>query len=319
VEKGADTTAWKENHEAFRRIWLFKSFITMSPDANNIVPDSKIPPLNADLMNLYNRIKDLYVQLGHEQRELQVAQRRLADLRQTEQQEQKINHWHRRRLLECIGDRNSVELEIFRVQDQIELCQAATVNFNQERVELEAMHQEVQDETKHQIDNVYGPQKLKMDLYMRALTETVQARQQKIQKRDDGLAIVRVKCKNLKAKEHTDKQEMARVRLEIVQLSETAPGGADEDISALSNMIRDVIHEVRRSLFWCPTKRGKFLGSRQDLTQRDCYQPDCHFSFILQRAQLRQDLKTAKDDNTKANEQLIEWEEKRVKFFVNNK
>jgi hypothetical protein len=266
-------------------------------DANNSYPGGVVPPLNADLMNLYNRIKDLYVQLGNEQRTLQLA------LRQTEQQEQKINHRHRRRLLQCVNARNSVELEIFRVQDQIELCQASMVKYNHERAELEVKYQEVQAETNHHIDTVYGTQQLKMDLYIRALTETIQARQKKIQKRDDQLAAIRAECNDLKAKEHADKQKTQRIRQKILHLSDTTPGGADADISALSNLIRDVIQEVR-------LKAGMMLGSGQELTYRDT------LHSLLQRAQLRQDLKSIQDDNTKANERLLEWETKRVNFFA---
>ena len=40
---------------------------------------------------------------------------------------------------------------------------------------------------------------------------------------------------------------------------------------------------------------------------------------MLQRARLRKELKKAQDDNTKANEKLLEWEEKRVNFSANKK
>jgi chromosome segregation ATPase len=201
-----------------------------------------MPPVNNELMKLYNRIKDLYGQLGNEKRALQIAQQRLATLQHTEQKEQRINDQYRRQLLQCVNARNNIELEIFHVRDQIEASKAAIAKYDQERDELESKLEVVQEESKTQIDTVYAPQQLKMDLYLQALTDIVQAKMDHVQQRDQRLATVRAECEAWKAQEATAKHDMERAREEIAQLSNQ--DHSDQDVSVLSARIQEVIKEV---------------------------------------------------------------------------
>ncbi|KAG7363486.1 hypothetical protein IV203_026847 [Nitzschia inconspicua] len=239
-----------------------------------------VPPINDDLMRLYNRIKDLYVQLGKEKNVLQSAQRRLTELQQIEQKEQKTNDQYRRRLLKCVNARNNVELELFTVQDQIEASKEAITKYDQERDDLESKLQEIQKESKIQTEIMYGPQQLKMNLYLRALSDIVQTKKQKIQKRDDRLATIRVECEALKAQEMTAKKMAEQAQEEIIRMSEGANCELDEETSVLRGRIQKVLDE---------------------------------------RSRLRNELKLAQDENTKANEELLEWEEKRINFSNNQK
>ncbi|KAG7342320.1 hypothetical protein IV203_007413 [Nitzschia inconspicua] len=240
-----------------------------------------VPPINDDLMRLYNRIKDLYVQLGKERNILQSAQRQLTELQQIEQKEQKTNDQYRRCLLKCVNARNNVELELFAVQDQIEASKEAITKYDQERDDLESKLQEVQKESKSQTDIMYGPQQLKMNLYLRALSDIVQTKKQKIQKRNDRLSTIRVECEALKAQEMTAKKMAEQAQEEMVRrMSEGAHCELDEETSVLRGRIQKVLDE---------------------------------------RSRLRNELKLAQDENTKANEELLEWEEKRINFSNNQK
>lgn len=212
-----------------------------------------LPPVNDDLMKLYHRIKYLHVQLGKEQCALKVAQRRLADLKETGQKEQTVNDQHRRHMLQCINARNNVELELFEVKDLIDTCKMTITKYSQETEDLERKLQDVQDESHRLIQTLYGPQQLQMELYLRALTETVQAKQDKMQKRNRRLAAIRTEMEESKDQEEAYKKATEKAKEEIVQLCIAASQGADEEKTVLRGQIQQILQEV--------SKRTKDVGS----------------------------------------------------------
>jgi hypothetical protein len=182
--------------------------------------------------------------------------------------------------------------------------------YNRERQELEQKLKDVQKESKTQVEKIYAPQQLKMDMYLRALESIVQAKQDKIKKRDDRLVAIRDEYKELKAKEKDARREAEQVRNDIAKLSETAVDGADEEISALFSHNQKIIKEVR-----FPNVPFRVIGytAYGVLTFVFTTMALC----IPQRAGLRQQLKEAQEENYKANEQLLEWEEKRINLTTN--
>jgi chromosome segregation ATPase len=207
--------------------------------------------LGGDLVAIATRIQERARILVTEREKLQTAKARLTELEQIHQREQQINDQYRRHFLQCTNARNEVELEIFNVRDQIQAAENAIEDYEQERIHWEEQLEGIKKESEQMVESTYGPQQVKMELFLKAFEATVQAKKDKIQKRRDRLEAIHKECETLK-KQHEDYQKQTKqVREEIETEKQTNTiQGDQEEISALSKRVREAIAEVSENLAW---------------------------------------------------------------------
>ena len=211
--------------------------------------DQSTTALGGDLVAIATRIQERARLLVTEREKLQTAKVRLTELEQIHQREQQINDQYRRHLLQCTNARNDVELEIFNVRDQIQAAESAIEDYEQERVQWEDQLEDIQKESQQKVESTYGPQQVKMELFLKAFEATVQAKKDKIQKRRDRLETIQKECETLK-KQHEDYQEQTKqVKDDIEKEKQSNVLQEDQqEISSLSRRVREAIAEVSKNL-----------------------------------------------------------------------
>jgi chromosome segregation ATPase len=197
------------------------------------------------LVAIATRIQERARLLVIERQNLQTATDRLAKLQVVHQREQQINNQCRRHLLQCTNARNEVELEIYKIKDEIQKSENAIERMKREKMKWEGQVEEINRESENIVVSTYGPQMVQLELLVKAFEATVQAKKEEIQMRRNRLEAIRKEDENLK-NIYEDYQEKAKqVQNEIEAEKKASAGEGDyEQVSSLSRRIRQALDEV---------------------------------------------------------------------------
>jgi DNA repair exonuclease SbcCD ATPase subunit len=229
--------------------------------------------IGMDMMAVATRIQERARILTEERRKVKDTDEILIELRQTRDKEQKINNRRRKNLLECINERNNVELEIFDVQDKIDDYNMNIELYNQQRIESKERIKNLIDKRTMETTTFYGPNLAQMESYTKALENVVTTKERVIEQRRTRLETMRNELERAKTKEHNINQETERIREDIRRRRQggrgevtTGGGGPNdttnnknssssnnnkameqdvEEITVLSKRVRETIDQVR--------------------------------------------------------------------------
>lgn len=246
-----------------------------------------------------------------ERQKLNDAKNRLVELEQERDREQRINDLRRRHLLEVTNARNEVELDIFKAKDEIQDLERSIVECEQEGRLCRERCNQAREDYAQKVETIYGPHTVEMELYERALKETVQAREEKLRLRLERLTAIRTQCKSIEAEEEGFRQEAKRLQEEAATLKSQATCSEKNDvITNLSKRIRETISEASTMTLKLYMRLYHIL---MGLSDKLLFVISSHFSiFRFKRANLRKKLKDARNESTKANAEYVKWEEMRI-------
>jgi chromosome segregation ATPase len=227
------------------------------------------------------RIQDRANILVAERHALRDAVGRLAELEGERRREQSINDMRRRHLLEVSNARNEVELDIFKARDQIQDLERSILDCEHEARESDDRDDKAKDDHILKVQTIYGLHRLEMELYLRAFSETIQAREKKIQRRLELLAAIRAQGETVKAEEESFRKEARQLQEETDNLSQAIPTGHDEVLTNLSKRIRETILEVSSGGFGNTNSRVHLVRC---LTPVFLETHSCLFSFDVQES-----------------------------------
>jgi hypothetical protein len=239
--------------------------------------------IGMDMMAVATRIQERARILTEERRKVKNTDEILIELRQTRDKEQKINNRRRKNLLECINERNNVELEIFDVQDTIDDYNMNIELYNQQRIESEERIENLINKRTKETTTLYGPNLAQMESYTKALENVVMTKERVIEQRRTRLETMRNELERAKTEEQNINQETETIREDIHLRQgggEVIPGDSRgpndtnnknnsssnnnnnnkamerdvEEINVLSKRVRETIDQVRviqPTLFIC--------------------------------------------------------------------
>ena len=150
-----------------------------------------ISSIGMDMMAVATRIQERARILTEERRKVKDTDEILIELRQTRDQEQKINNRRRKNLLECINERNNVELEIFEVQDKIDDSNRNIELYDQQRIESKERIENLMNQRTKETTTFYGPNLAQMESYTKALENVVTTKERVIEQRRTRLETMR--------------------------------------------------------------------------------------------------------------------------------
>jgi DNA repair exonuclease SbcCD ATPase subunit len=227
--------------------------------------------IGMDMMAVATRIQERARILTEERRKVKDTDEILIELRQTRDKEQKINNRRRKNLLECINERNNVELEMFDVQDKIDDYNMNIELYNQQRIESKERIENLTDKRTKETTTFYGPNLAQMESYTKALENVVMTKERVIEQRRTRLETMRNELERAKTEEHNINQDTETIREDIRRRRQgggeviaTGGGGPNdanninssisnkamelldvEEITVLSKRVRETINQVR--------------------------------------------------------------------------
>jgi chromosome segregation ATPase len=210
---------------------------------------STMLPSSADgnMVAVAARIQDRAMQLHAEQTKLNTVLAELDKTRHEAQKETDVNSSRRRNMLEAINSRNGIELELYQARDKIDGYRTTIQKLQQETEIIEEAIAKAQAQWKDDVQNLYSPHQLEMELYQQTLEAALDAREQRSRQRAEQLEKLETKARNLKEREECLRLECTILR-EGTQSLEKREDAEDKEVSSLASQVREALAKVSDNL-----------------------------------------------------------------------
>ncbi|OEU16975.1 hypothetical protein FRACYDRAFT_239572 [Fragilariopsis cylindrus CCMP1102] len=278
-----------------------------------------ISSIGMDMMAVATRIQERARILTEERRKVKDTDEILIELRQTRDQEQKINNRRRKNLLECINERNNVELEIFDVQDKIDDSNRNIELYNQQRMESKERIENLMNQRTKETRTFYGPNLAQMESYTKALENVVTTNERVIEQRRTRLETMRHELERAKTQEQNINQDTETIREDIRRCRCRRQGGGEVTTTTGGGSgggPSDTIHNINSSTSTSSTSNKAM--EQLDVEEITVLSKRVR-DTIDQRSDLRKKLKQARQEYNQANEEMLKWEEKCVEMTINKR
>lgn len=206
-------------------------------------------PSSADgnMVAVAARIQDRAMQLHAEQTKLNTVLAELDKTRDEARKETAVNSSRRRNMLEAINSRNGIELELYQARDKIDGYRTTIQKLQQETEIIEEAIAKAQAQWKDDVQNLYSPHQLEMELYQQTLEAALEAREQRSRQRAEQLEKLETKARDLKEREECLRLECTALREETQSL-EKREDDEDKEVSSLASQVREALAKVSDNL-----------------------------------------------------------------------
>ncbi|VEU39590.1 unnamed protein product [Pseudo-nitzschia multistriata] len=235
-----------------------------------------------ETMAVAHKLRDRALVLEEERRKLSATLPVLEKLRKRLRTEASGQEKRRRRLLEALDSRNSTELEVCDVREGIDGHHQRAEALEAEEEALIGRLSGLLERRTRATAEKHGPLLADMEAYARVLARAVDCRQEAAEKKKEGLEETRGSLGASLAEEERLGREAAEALGRLAAMQERGGGdrsGEDEQTTVLSGRVRGLIER---------------------------------------RSRLRKILKQKRIENNQANEEMLEWEGKRIERATTN-
>jgi chromosome segregation ATPase len=189
------------------------------------------------------RIQERHTQLLAEQATLELTKAELAEIQAVQAQHVSINDSIHRTLLHVTRSRTGVELELFQARDQVHDYTRSIEQLQDSTEHLERETDQIHDTWKTAVETVYSGHELEMDLYQRALEETVLECEKRTTRRKNEWMEMETQIQ--RAQDETTRFHREANGYEVdIETMESMEQQDDEEVATLALNIREALSKV---------------------------------------------------------------------------
>jgi hypothetical protein len=205
-------------------------------DSSSLIPSNNMAAVAA-------RIQERHGQLLAEQATLELTKAELAEIQAVEAQHVSINDSIHRMLLHVTRSRTGVELELFQARDQVHDYTRSIEQLQESAEHLEQETDQIHGTWKTAVETTYSAHALEMDLYQRALEESVQECESRATRRKNEW--IEMETHIQRAQDETTRFHLEVKSIEVdIETMESVEQRDDEEVATIALKIREALSKV---------------------------------------------------------------------------